>query len=136
MMTVQKRMIMSVERKALNSQLHSLLCSMLMLPHRACVLAAGSSLALSIPYNFLTLVLLTLFPEPGILSSPIYVDCPSRATSITMSSTKFLFSLGGNIFLHSEFYFLPLLLFSFLVSVFSPLECKLFTMRCHSSVIL
>lgn len=136
MMTVQKRIKMSVARKALNYQLHSLLRSMLMLPHRSCVRATDSSLALSIPYNFLTLVLLTLFPEPGVLSSPIYVDCPSRATSITMSSTKFLFSLGGTIFLHSEFSFLLLLLFSFLVSVFSPLECKLFKMRCHSSVIL
>lgn len=101
MMKVQKRIKMSVARKALNDQLHSLLCSMLMLPHRSCVLATDSSLALSIPYNFLTLVLLTLFPEPGILSSPVYVDCPARATSITMSSTKFLFSLGENIFIQS-----------------------------------
>lgn len=81
------------------------------------------------------MVLLMVFSEPGTLSSSIYPDSPSRATSMTTPSTVLLFSPGSTIFLHLEFPLLDsLLLPSWFVS-HPPLEVsKPFQTRCHASV--
>lgn len=116
---------MSVAGKVLNCQLQSLLCFTLMLPHLPCVLAMDCSLSLSILYTLLTLVLLILFPKPGILPSPIDVDYPFKGYPKNHVTHKVLFFLR-RIYLPSfRVLALALILTLFLVSVSSPPECTL-----------